>query len=50
MPVNLGALGIKPEHLPAILERSMKNFNADPKREFLRERDALQAALCAACG
>jgi hypothetical protein len=27
---------------------SMKNFNADPKREFLAHREALRAALQAA--
>lgn len=41
MPVRLSELGIPRESLPTIVERSLKNFNADPKREFLRERDLL---------
>jgi len=48
MPVRLRDLDIPRDSLPAILESSLKNFNADPKREFLRERDALMAALEAA--
>ena len=31
-----------------VLECPLKNFNADPKREFLREHDTLMAALEAA--
>jgi len=48
MPVRLGQLGIPRDSLPTILENSLRNFNADPKREFLRERDTLMAALQAA--
>lgn len=48
MPVRLSQLEIPRESLPAILENSMKNFNADPKREFVHHRDALRAALEAA--
>ena len=45
MPIRLSALGIPRESLPAILEKSLKNFNADPKREFVRERELLRAVL-----
>ena len=48
MPVKLRELNIPRDSLPAILESSLKNFNADPRREFLREREALLAALNAA--
>lgn len=48
MPVKLRELDIPHDSLPTILENSLKNFNADPKREFLRERDTLLAALNAA--
>lgn len=48
MPVRVSALGIPRDALPQIVERSLKNFNADPKREFVRERDML-LALIQAC-
>ena len=48
MPTRLRELDIPRDSLPTILENSLKNFNADPKREFLRERDTLMAALQAA--
>lgn len=48
MPVKLRDLDIPRDGLSVILENSLKNFNADPRREFLRERDALLAALDAA--
>ena len=48
MPVRLGELDIPRDSLADVLEASLKNFNADPKREFLRERDALMSALEAA--
>jgi alcohol dehydrogenase class IV len=41
MPVRLSQLNIPRESLPQIVERSLKNFNADPKREFVREREML---------
>ena len=41
MPVRLSELDIPRASLPIIVERSLKNFNADPKREFVRERDLL---------
>jgi alcohol dehydrogenase class IV len=48
MPVRLGQLNIPRESLPLILERSLKNFNADPRREFVRERGMLLETLEAA--
>ncbi len=45
MPTQLSALGIPREGLSAILERSLKNFNADPRREFVRERERLAEVL-----
>ena len=44
-PTRLSELGIPRETLPEILESSLKNFNADPKREFVRERDLLAEVL-----
>ena len=48
MPLRLRDLDIPRDSLATVLENSLKNFNADPQREFLRERDALMAALGAA--
>lgn len=48
MPIRLRELDIPRDSLRTVLENSLRNFNADPKREFLRERDALLAALQAA--
>ena len=45
MPTRVSKLGIPHESLDAILEHSLKNFNADPKREFVRERDLLREVL-----
>ncbi len=45
MPVRVSELNIPRESLPAILERSLKNFNADPKREFIRQREMLMQVL-----
>ena len=45
MPTRLSALGIAREGLPRVLELSLTNFNADPKREFLREREQLGQVL-----
>jgi alcohol dehydrogenase class IV len=45
MPVRVSQLGIPRASLPQIVERSLKNFNADPKREFVREREMLLATL-----
>ena len=41
MPVRLSQLNIPRASLPQIVERSLKNFNADPRREFVRERELL---------
>lgn len=48
MPVRLSQLDLPRESLDTVLENSLKNFNADPRREFVRERDTLRAALEAA--
>jgi alcohol dehydrogenase class IV len=48
MPTRLSELGIARERLPQVLELSLANFNADPKREFVRERETLAATLEAA--
>jgi len=48
MPVKLRELDISRDSLATVLENSLRNFNADPQREFLREREALMAALEAA--
>ncbi len=45
MPVRVAELKIPRESLPLILDNSLKNFNADPKREFVRERDLLLSVL-----
>jgi len=45
MPTRLSELGIARERLPQVLELSLRNFNADPKREFLRERGLLSEIL-----
>jgi alcohol dehydrogenase class IV len=48
MPTRLSELGIARERLPQVLELSLTNFNADPKREFVRERETLAEILEAA--
>lgn len=48
MPTRLSGLGIERERLPQVLELSLKNFNADPRREFVRERELLATTLEAA--
>ena len=48
MPTRLSALGIERARLPQVLEHSLRNFNADPRREFLRERELLGEILEAA--
>jgi alcohol dehydrogenase class IV len=45
LPTRASQLGIPRESLSTILERSLKNFNADPKREFVRERELLRDVL-----
>ncbi|MDH3286214.1 MAG: iron-containing alcohol dehydrogenase family protein [Betaproteobacteria bacterium] len=48
MPTRLSALGIEREGLLRVIEHSLRNFNADPKREFARERELLTRVLEAA--
>jgi alcohol dehydrogenase class IV len=48
MPLRLAELGIERGRLPQVLEISLRNFNADPKREFARERGTLEEVLMAA--
>jgi len=48
MPIRLSQTKIPKESLAFILDNSMKNFNADPKREFVREKDMLRGVLEAA--
>ena len=45
MPVRVSELNIPRESLPLIVENSLKNFNADPQREFVREREMLLAVI-----
>jgi alcohol dehydrogenase class IV len=45
MPTRLRDLDFPREGLGQVLENSLKNFNADPKREFVRERDLLRDVL-----
>jgi hypothetical protein len=45
MPTRLSELGIAREGLQQVLELSLTNFNADPKREFRRERELLGEVL-----
>ncbi len=48
MPRKVSDLDIPKGSAAIILENSMKNFNADPKREFIKERDLLGEVLDAA--
>lgn len=48
MATRLSGLGIGRDRLPQVLELSLTNFNADPRREFVRERNELGAVLEAA--
>jgi len=45
MATRLSRLGIERERLPQVLEISLRNFNADPKREFVKERERLGKIL-----
>jgi alcohol dehydrogenase class IV len=45
MPTRLAGLGIAREGLIEVLDISLANFNADPKREFVRERGLLEKVL-----
>ena len=44
-PTRVSELNIPRETLPQIVDNSLRNFNADPKREFIKERDMLQALI-----
>jgi alcohol dehydrogenase class IV len=48
MPTRLRDLEFPRDGLTQVLENSLKNFNADPKREFVRERELLHDVLQAA--
>ena len=48
MPTRLRDLDFPREGLGQVLENSLKNFNADPQREFVRERELLHDVLQAA--
>jgi len=48
LPTRVSQLGIPRESLPAVVAHSLKNFNADPKREFLKEQ-AMLGELIQAC-
>lgn len=48
MPTRLAGLNIERGKLPLVLEHSLKNFNADPKRDFVKERELLAEILDAA--
>jgi alcohol dehydrogenase class IV len=48
MPTRLSGLNIERGQLSQVLEHSLRNFNADPKREFVRERELLAEILDAA--
>jgi alcohol dehydrogenase class IV len=45
MPARLRDLDVPEDGLIAVLEDSMKNFNADPRREFLEHREELLKVL-----
>jgi alcohol dehydrogenase class IV len=48
MPIRLRELDFPRAGLAKVLELSLKNFNADPQREFVRERELLHDVLQAA--
>ncbi|HET9664833.1 MAG TPA: iron-containing alcohol dehydrogenase, partial [Burkholderiales bacterium] len=48
MPTRVGELDVPQENAERMLEHALKNFNADPKREFVRERQLLKEVLLAA--
>ena len=45
MPANLSQLEIPRSSAETILAASLKNFNADPKQEFVREKELLREVL-----
>jgi alcohol dehydrogenase class IV len=48
LPGRLSALGVPRAVLPQLVQDSLRNFNADPKREFAREVDRLREVIEAA--
>jgi alcohol dehydrogenase class IV len=48
MPTRVGELGVPRDSAGRMIEHALKNFNADPKREFMRERELLKDVLLAA--
>ena len=48
MPTRLSGLSIESARLHQVLEHSLRNFNADPKRDFVREKELLAEILQAA--
>ena len=48
MPTRLSELKIDRAVFPRLIEHSLRNFNADPKREFAREPEMLMQVLDAA--
>jgi len=48
MPTRVGALNVSKDSVERMLDHALKNFNADPKREFVREREFLREVLLAA--
>ncbi len=48
LPMRLSQLNIPHSGTEIILANSLKNFNSDPKREFIRERELLRDVLEAA--
>ncbi len=45
MPTRLRELGIPADGLSQVIDRSLKNFNADPRQEFAQSRDLLVDTL-----
>ncbi len=45
MPKTLGDIKVPRDAAAALLENSLRNFNADPKREFVKEREFLKEVL-----
>lgn len=48
MPTRLSALGVERAKLPRVIDHALRNFNADPRQEFVRERELLSRVLEAA--
>lgn len=48
MPIRVGELDVPQSSADRLLDHALKNFNADPQREFVRERDFLKEVLLAA--